>query len=138
MCALSALSVWSTSALKQAADPLLPDAGVRERRCVCSVPGEPLSSEPLCRGCITTACCSTALECDKYFWRLLPGVEGVCSAETVHTSLQVKDNESLYPAFYKLTDSRSQITSCAFRFSWSTVCSRAVHCMSMAPCAVWP
>jgi hypothetical protein len=27
--------------------------------------------------------------------------------------LQVKDNESLYPAFYKLTDSRSQITSCA-------------------------
>ncbi len=38
-------------------------------------------------------------------------------SEFAHRSLcavlQVKDNESLYPAFYKLTDSRSQITSCA-------------------------
>lgn len=71
-------------------------------------------------GCTAIACCSTAFVCSPFLGRLLLRVESmrpaepVCPAEPVHASLQVKDNESLYPAFYKLTDSRSQITSCAF------------------------
>lgn len=39
--------------------------------------------------------------------------------------MQVKDNESLYPAFYKLTDSRSQITSCA---APPLACTTVPHC----------
>ncbi|KAK9821108.1 hypothetical protein WJX81_006246 [Elliptochloris bilobata] len=39
----------------------------------------------------------------------------------VSVQYQVKDNESLYPAFYKLTDSRSQITSYVFDVVRATV-----------------
>ena len=62
----------------------------------------------------------------------------MCSAEPVQVLLQVKDNESLYPAFYKLTDSRSQITSCAYSCCWLYMRACALPCTSMASNAGWP
>ncbi len=53
----------------------------------------------------------------------------ICVRTSLCAVLQVKDNESLYPAFYKLTDSRSQITSCAP----SALCTKPACGVCMPP-----